>query len=163
VSLTTFAIAPATTADDLAAVARLFRAYAAALPVDVGYQGFDAELASLPGRYAPPAGALLLARAPDDAPLGCVALRPLEAGACEMKRLYVAPGGRGLGLGRTLVAAVIAAAERIGYREMRLDTLPGMAAAIALYRATGFSPVAPYYPTPVAGTLFFARTLGAAR
>ncbi len=80
-----------------------------------------------------------------------------------MKRLYVAPGGRGLGVGRALVAAVLAAAERIGYREMRLDTLPGMTAAIALYRATGFGPVAPYYPTPVAGTLFFARPLGAAR
>ena len=79
-----------------------------------------------------------------------------------MKRLYVAPEGRGLGVGRRLIDAVLAEARRIGYREMRLDTLPDMAAAIGLYRAAGFAPIPPYYPTPVAGTLFFARSLAGA-
>lgn len=156
-------IAPARTAADLADVADLFRAYAAALPVDLAYQDFAAELATLPGRYAPPGGALLLARATDGPALGCVALRALGGGACEMKRLYVAPRGRGLGLGRRLAEAAIAAAEAAGHREMRLDTLPSMAAAQGLYRALGFEPVAPYYATPVAGTLFLARPLGGGR
>jgi GNAT superfamily N-acetyltransferase len=152
-------IAPAATADDLADAARLFAAYAAALDVDLGYQGFAAELAGLPGKYAPPAGALLLARDADGRPLGCVALRPLAAGVGEMKRLYVAPAARGLGLGRALVAAVVAEARRIGYREIRLDTLSTMADAMALYRRAGFAEIAPYYDTPVEGTRFFARSL----
>ena len=138
----------------------LFRAYATSLDVDLGYQDFDAELAGLPGKYAPPAGELLLARDPAGGALGCVALRPLDVpGACEMKRLYVAPAARGRGLGRGLVAAVLAAARAAGYAEIRLDTLPSMAEAATLYRRFGFEPISPYYPTPVAGTLFFARPL----
>lgn len=153
-----FRIAPASAAD-LAAVAKLFRAYAAGLSVDLAYQGFAAELAGLPGRYAPPGGALLLARGPDGAPLGCVALRALEPGVAEVKRLYVAPAGRGHGLGRALALAVLAEATRLGHREARLDTLPEMAAAQALYRALGFAPVPAYYASPVAGTRFLARPL----
>jgi ribosomal protein S18 acetylase RimI-like enzyme len=145
---------------DLVDVAALFQAYAASLPVDLGYQDFAAELAGLPGKYAPPKGALLIARAPDGAPLGCVALRPLpDPGASEMKRLYVAPAARGLGLGRALAEAITAEAARLGYREIRLDTLPTMASAIGLYETLGFSRTAPYYDTPVEGTLFLARPL----
>lgn len=155
-----FGIAPATATGDLAAVAELFRAYATSLDVDLAYQGFEEELRTLPGKYAPPRGALLLARAPAGAALGCVALRPMDDPAqCEMKRLYVASEGRGSGLGRALVDAVIAEARRIGYREMRLDSLPTMTAAIALYRAWGFQEIPPYYETPVAGTVFLRRYL----
>jgi GNAT superfamily N-acetyltransferase len=148
-------ILPAESAADLAAAVVLFRAYAAALEIDLAYQGFEDELASLPGRYAPPAGALLLARDAAGAAIGCVALRPIEPnGCCEMKRLFVAPEGRGAGLGKSLVEAVIAEAQRIGYREMRLDTLPQMTGAIALYRRFGFEPMPAYYETPVVGTIF---------
>ncbi len=146
--------------DDLPAVRALFEAYAASLPVDLGYQGFAAELAGLPGAYAPPEGALLLARGQDGTPLGCVALRPMaEAGCCEMKRLFVAPAARGSGLGAALVRALIAAAQARGYREIRLDSLPFMVEAIALYRREGFREVAPYHATPVAGTVFLGRAL----
>ena len=156
-------IAAAKGPDDVEAVRRLFGAYAASLPVDLAYQDFASELASLPGKYAAPAGALLLARTPDGAALGCVALRPMaHAGCCEMKRLYVAPEARGLGLGRALLAAILAEAERLDYGEIRLDTLPTMTAAIAMYREAGFVPVAPYYDTAPAGTIFLGRVLGRA-
>lgn len=154
-----FTIAPVETPADLRAVSALFAAYAAALPIDLGYQDFSTELASLPGKYAPPTGALLLARDAAGIPIGCVAMRPLAPAICEMKRLYVSQEGRGLGLGLALAEAIIAAAGRAGYREMRLDTLPSMTEAISLYRRLGFMPIAPYYATPIAGTLFFARSL----
>ncbi len=155
-----FRIAPVRTADDLAAAVALFRAYAASLEIDLSYQDFAAEMEAMPGKYAPPAGELLLARYAGGTPVGCVGLRPIEPrGCCEMKRLYVAPEGRGGGLGETLVDAILRAAERIGYREMRLDTLPSMAAAIALYRKFGFEPIEPYYETPVTGTIFMRRSL----
>jgi ribosomal protein S18 acetylase RimI-like enzyme len=157
-----FRIASVRTADDLEAVAALFQAYAASLSVDLAYQGFAEELAGLPGKYTPPAGALLLAREPLGHSLGCVALRPMPREACcEIKRLYVSPEARGLGLGRALIAAILDAASAIGYREARLDTLPDMAAAIALYRNAGFAPIAPYYDSPVQGTIFLGRALGA--
>lgn len=158
-----FTIAPACAPADLAAVAELFRAYAASLPVDLGYQDFDLELAALPGKYAPPAGVLLLARDGAGAPLGCVALRPLAAdGACEMKRLYVDPAARGSGLGRRLARRIVEAARGLGYRELRLDTLPSMSAALTLYVELGFVETAPYYaPTPD-GTVFLALDLDAA-
>jgi ribosomal protein S18 acetylase RimI-like enzyme len=147
-------------ADDLDDVRSLFRAYAASLSVDLAYQGFDAELAGLPGDYAAPRGALLLAHDPEGGAVGCVALRPMaETGCAEIKRLYVAPAGRGAGLGRALARAVIGEARRLGYRRVRLDTLPDMAEAIALYRSLGFAEVAPYYATPVAGTLFLGLDL----
>jgi ribosomal protein S18 acetylase RimI-like enzyme len=153
-------IAPVRTADDLAATIALFRAYAASLDVDLSYQNFEEEMAAMPGKYAPPAGELLLARDAAGVVIGCVGLRPIEPdGCCEMKRLYVAPEGRGSGLGQALVDTLVEVAERIGYREMRLDTLPSMAGAQALYRKLGFEVMAPYYETPVAGTLFMRRAL----
>lgn len=153
-------IAPAAGAEDMAVLTQLFRGYAASLPVDLGYQDFEDELAALPGKYAPPGGALLLARDTDGAALGCVGLRALdEQGLCEMKRLYLLPAARGLGLGRALAEAAIAEARRLGYRALRLDTLPSMAQAIDLYRQMGFERIAPYYaPTPP-GTVFMALKL----
>jgi ribosomal protein S18 acetylase RimI-like enzyme len=153
-------IVPADGERDLNVVRNLWRAYADALGVDLAFQGFEAELAVLPGRYAPPAGALLLARDAARRDLGCVALRPIAPpGCCEMKRLSVPPECRNRGIGRRLVEAVIDQAQRIGYREMRLDTLPTMKDAIALYEAAGFTPIAPYYETPIAGTIFYGRPL----
>lgn len=153
-------LASATSSADLQAVAGLMRAYADWLGIDLSFQDFEAELATLPGKYAPPAGALLLARLSDGEAVGCVALRPLpEAGCCEMKRLYVAPEGRGLGLGRRLAEAIIAEARRRGYCEMRLDTLPSMESAIAIYRRLGFVDMEPYYDTPVPGTVFLRLDL----
>ena len=155
-----FRIAPAATPADLAAVRLLFQAYADGLGVDLGYQDFPTELSTLPGKYAPPAGALLLARDAGGTPIGCVAIRPAGAdGGCEMKRLYVAPAARGLGLGRALLDAVLGEAARLDYREIRLDTLPTMTEAIAMYRRHGFAPIAPYYEGAPAGTLFLARAL----
>jgi ribosomal protein S18 acetylase RimI-like enzyme len=155
-----FEIVPVRTADDLAMTGALFIAYAASLDVDLSYQDFDSELATMPGQYAPPEWELLLARALDGRPIGCVALRPIApAGCCEMKRLYVSPLARGFGLGKALAEALIDAAERIGYREMRLDSLPSMTGAQALYRKLGFTETDPHYDTPVAGTLFMRRPL----
>ena len=155
-----FEIVPVRTPDDLTATVALFIAYAASLEVDLAYQGFDAELAAMPGQYGPPEGELLLARAVDGRPIGCIALRPIaSAGCCEMKRLYVSPLVRGHGVGKALVEALIDVAGRIGYREMRLDSLPSQTGAHALYRALGFEIAESYYDTPVAGTLFMRRPL----
>lgn len=146
--------------EDLAAVIKLFRAYAASLDVDLSYQNFEAEMEAMPGKYAPPAGVLLLARDSNGTPLGCVGLRPIEPErCCEMKRLFVSPESRGIGLGERLVKAVVREAERIGYQEMRLDTLPSLTAAIALYRKLGFEEIDPYYDSPIAATFFMRRTL----
>jgi ribosomal protein S18 acetylase RimI-like enzyme len=154
-----FSIRPAV-AHEMAAVASLFRDYEAALGVDLAYQGFQAEVTSLPGLYAPPDGALLIAVSPPANPLGCVAVRKLpEAGACEMKRLYVAPSTRGMGLGQALAVAAIDAAKRAGYRTMCLDTLPPMVSAQGLYRSLGFEATPAYYNTPVPDTLFMRKTL----
>jgi GNAT superfamily N-acetyltransferase len=148
------------TDDDIAAVADLFRGYAESLPVDLAYQDFAAELAGLPGKYAPPKGALLLARGGDGSPLGCVALRAIaHEGCCEMKRLFLLPAARGTGLGRALAEAAIAEARRLGYTELRLDTLPTMQAAQRLYEQLGFRRIAPYYGPVPDGTIFMALTL----
>jgi putative acetyltransferase len=145
---------------DLAEIRRLLAAYASSLGFSLEFQDFDRELAELPGAYAPPRGALLVARV-DGAAAGCVALRPLDSGACELKRLYVASEHRGLGLGGLLAATVISEARRLGYRRMRLDTTPGMEPAQALYERLGFRDIAPYRANPVAGTRFMELELDA--
>lgn len=157
-----FLINPVRSVSDLEAILLLFNAYASSLTVDLAYQDFSRELADMPGKYAPPAGELLLARdARNGEAMGCVGLRPLETnGCCEMKRLYVAPHARGIALGKALVSAVIQEATRIGYREIRLDTMPTMIAAIALYRQAGFVEIDAYYDTPVGCTTFMAQPLG---
>ena len=155
-----FDIAPVRSAADLEATVQLFKAYAASLAIDLAYQDFAAELAGMPGKYAPPAGELLLARDPQGRPSGCVGLRPLATdGCCEIKRLYVPPAGRGRGLGARLLGAILKTEARIGYREVLLDTLPEMVEAIALYRRLGFEVIAPYYETPIAGTTFMRQSL----
>lgn len=159
-SSASFQIIPVRTQDDLEATKSLFNAYAASLGINLSYQNFVAEMAAMPGKYAPPKGELLLARDKDGAAIGCVGLRPLDDdGVCEMKRLYVAPEGRGLGLGRALAEDIVQTARRIGYREMRLDTLPSLTAAIALYQDMGLVAIPAYYDTPIAGTLFFSLRL----
>lgn len=154
-----FHIAPVARALDLDATVALFREYAASLPVDLSYQNFDQEIADVAGKYGAPGGALLLARGPDGAAAGCVALRPLAPGRCEMKRLYVAPAARGTGLGRALTLAIIGEARARGYRELVLDTLPSMQAAIALYRELGFRNTEAYYPGAPAGTVYLSLAL----
>ncbi|MBO6757625.1 MAG: GNAT family N-acetyltransferase [Roseibium sp.] len=148
------------TPDDLDHVKALFRAYVDWLAIDLSYQGFEEELAGLPGKYAPPTGALFLAETQDRPGLGCVAVRPLdEPGICEMKRLYVRDDARGLGLGHRLVDVIVEEARELGYREMRLDTLPSMTGAISLYERHGFKRIPAYYDTPVSETVFFALDL----
>ena len=145
-------------AEDVAAVRGLFLEYRDGLGVDLCFQGFDQELAELPGEYAPPGGRLLVARAEGEA-VACVALRPLGTGTCEMKRLYVRPTRRGRGVGRALAEAVIAEARRAGYERMRLDTLPSMTEAAALYELLGFQDIEPYYENPVPGARFLQLEL----
>jgi putative acetyltransferase len=150
------------TGGDVEQVRRLFVEYQAALGVDLCFQGFAEELATLPGNYSRPGGRLLLAV--DGATiLGGIALRALQGADCEMKRLYVRPEGRGQGVGRMLAAAVIGEARQAGYHRILLDTLPAMKEAQALYRSLGFKEIAPYYPNPIEGTSYMALSLQAGR
>jgi ribosomal protein S18 acetylase RimI-like enzyme len=153
-------IIPATRSEHLATTRALFREYERFLDVDLCFQGFEEELAGLPGKYAPPEGALLLAVEGAEVG-GCVALRALEPRVCEMKRLFVRPGCRGRGLGRALADAIIAAAAAKGYAVMRLDTLPKLQDAIRLYARLGFRTVAPYYPNPLPGVSYWEIELNA--
>jgi putative acetyltransferase len=161
----TAAIRDAATTADLVLARTLFIEYAEWLGVDLGFQGFERELATLPGAYARPRGRLLLAGMPGDA-FGCIALRPLDtegggaSGAIgEVKRLYVRLTARNGGWGRRLVEAVVAEARAIGYRELKLDTLDGMTEARALYGRLGFRECAPYYDNPLAGAVYMTRSL----
>jgi ribosomal protein S18 acetylase RimI-like enzyme len=157
--LSELALAEPTTAADLAQVRRLFQAYADWLAVDLCFQGFERELAELPGAYAPPTGRLLIARVGSDV-VGCVGLRALEPGVCEMKRLWVEPGFGGQGIGRALAESVVAAARVLGYERMRLDTLPErMPAAQHLYRSLGFREIPPYYDNPLDGVTMLELAL----
>jgi putative acetyltransferase len=143
---------------ELEAVRELFVEYAKSLGFSLCFQGFDRELAALPGDCAPPGGALLLATVGDKV-AGCVGVRGLDARRCEMKRLYVRPAFRRTGLGRKLTGAALAAARAAGYRRMYLDTLPAMKEARALYGSLGFTPCAPYYDNSCAGSDCFELEL----
>lgn len=143
---------------DLADIRAMLEEYAASLGVDLSYQDFARELRDLPGDYAPPGGALLVAHL-DAAAVGMVAMRPRGGGRSEMKRLYVRPAARGTGLGRHLADAIIHAARQAGYREMCLDTLPTMRDAQRLYQRLGFRDMPPYYDSPVAGTRYMTLDL----
>jgi len=162
-------IRAAATADDFAQARALFEEYAAWLAVDLCFQGFAEELATLPGAYAPPRGLLMLA-GPADAVIGCIALRPLAtigvasgamamADVAEVKRLYVRPIARGTGLGLRLVQTAITGARGIGYRELKLDTLEQMVEARSLYAKLGFRECAPYYNNPIAGAVYMSLAL----
>jgi putative acetyltransferase len=151
-------IVQAETEPELESARVLFQEYAASLGFDLDFQHFDRELANLPGSYAPPGGRLLLARYGEQI-VACVALRKLGEGMCEMKRLYVKPGFRGLGIGRSLAQAIVAEARQIGYTCMRLDTVPSMRPAQALYRSLGFQEIPPYRYNPIEGATFMELKL----
>ena len=137
-------------AEDVELVRTLFREYVDSLGVDLSFQGFEEEVAALPAGYD-----VLLVAGTD----GCVGVRPFEEGVCEMKRLYVRPSARGTGLGRRLAFAAVEHARALGYRTMRLDTMPSMGAAQALYESLGFVEIPPYRHNPVAGARFMALRL----
>ena len=149
------------TADDskeIAHVRQFFRNYAGWLGVDLSFQNFDEEMASLPGAYAAPNGRLFYIEN-NGQPAGCVGIRPFSEGVCEMKRLYVEPSQRGFGIGRELALAGIKTAKELGYRKILLDTLPAMRIAVKLYRELGFQESPAYYQTPIEGTIFLALDL----
>ena len=152
-------IAQAGSSQEIEQARVLFEEYAAGLGISLCFQNFDKEVAELPGDYAPPSGRLLLAFV-DDQIAGCVALRNLGDGTCEMKRLYLRPSVRGKGMGCELAQAIIDEARQLGYQRMCLDTLPGkMDHALALYRSLGFKEIPPYYDNPVPGATFMELLL----
>ena len=154
-------IVQAESAEQIETARRLFREYAEWLGADLGFQGFSEELASLPGKYAPPRGRLLLALSGDlsGETIGCVALRPFADDACEMKRLYIREPWRRMGVGRGLAQAIIDAAREIGYARMVLDTLAHMTPAVTLYRSLGFQEIPAYYDNPIPGATYFELKL----
>ncbi len=136
----------------------MLREYVEWIGLDLAFQEIEAELAGLPGDYAPPRGAMFVA-VDHSRYLAMIALRQLAGSTCEMKRLYVRPEARGHGLARQLVTRLCDEAKRLGYTEIRLDTLPMMSGAQALYQAQGFVDIEPYYDTPIAGTRFMSRKI----
>src|SRR3954470_6312049 len=154
-----FALVPAETPEQIAAIRELFLEYAQSLGFSLCFQSFDAELAQLPGMYAPPEGRLLLAET-RSSHAGCVGLHALEAGTCEMKRLYVRPAFRGDGVGRLLARRCISEARAAGYKRMRLDTVPSvMGRAVELYRKLGFREIPAYRENPIAGAIYMELEL----
>ncbi len=148
-----FEIASVETDEALEEIRILFREYEASLEFDLDFQNFEEEMAGLPGKYAPPDGGLLMAKAGDD-PSGCVALRKIEDGICEMKRLYVRQRFRGMQIGKALASAIATRAQCIGYDRMRLDTVGSMVKAKSIYAAMGFKEIAPYCHNPVPGATY---------
>ena len=151
-------IAQAKFPDDEPAVRELFLEYAASLPFNLRFQNWEHELAHLAEEYGPPSGCLILAFEAKT-PTACIALRRFEDGICEMKRLYVRPAFRGLGLGRRLAQAILDEARKLQYQRMVLDTVPQMIEAITLYRSLGFREIPPYRLNPIPGALYFEITL----
>jgi ribosomal protein S18 acetylase RimI-like enzyme len=144
--------------ENLKIIRKLFEEYAESLGFDLSFQNFDEELAKLPGEYAPPTGCLLLAMNLDEA-AGCVALRRIDEGVCEMKRLYVRQQFRGKGIGRLLAQKVIERAKKNGYKQMRLDTAPTMNAARGLYKSLEFKEIGAYRYNPLEGAVFMELAL----
>lgn len=151
---TLFRIVPVRSEEDVEATRALFYEYTAWLDLDLTYQSFGAEMASFPGKYAPPKGELFLARTGQGEPVGCAALRCMDKQTCEMKRLFVKDSAKGLGVGKALVFALIDAAKKLGYDYMRLDSLPKMTAALRMYQSLGFVEIQSYYETPIRETIF---------
>lgn len=144
--------------DQVNAIRELFLEYANSLEFDLGFQGFQSEIDSLPGNYSAPKGCVLLALKNSEL-AGCVALKPIDEEICEMKRLFVRPKFQGHGIGRTLVQKILKRAADMGYGKIRLDTVPSMRAAIEMYRAFGFYSIPAYRENPVPGTSYLERTL----
>lgn len=142
------------TDEDVRDALALLKEYVDSLGFDLDFQDFENELAGYPGEYAPPGGCILLARDLEGEAVGCVSLRPIEPGICEMKRMYVVPGVRGRGLGRALAMGLIDQARRMGYAKMRLDTLASLEAANELYRSLGFEEIGPYRHNPFDDAVF---------
>ncbi len=153
------AVAEASSVVDIDDLRTLFIEYQRWLGQDLTFQNFSAELATLPGDYAPPRGCMLLARHVDGTAVAGVAMKPLSAGTCEMKRLFVRRPWRGTGLGRTLAEAIIEAGRAAGYSRMRLDTFSRLTPATKLYRSLGFREIAPYYENPLDGIIYMEIVL----
>jgi GNAT superfamily N-acetyltransferase len=153
-------IQKATLPEELPAIKRLFQEYADSLSFELDFQDFREELETLPGKYAPPLGTILVAKEKGET-VGCVAVRPLDDGVCEMKRLYVKPSHRGKRLGRDLALAIIEEAKRLGYKTMRLDTVVEMKEASALYRTLGFRTIDAYCYNPLPSAMYFELKLKA--
>jgi ribosomal protein S18 acetylase RimI-like enzyme len=151
-------IVPAATPAQIDQARELLLEYARSLGFDLCFQGFDQELAELPGQYAPPKGRMLLAM-DEGVPAGCVALRESSPGVCEMKRLYVRPRFRSRGVGRRLAESIVREAREAGYKAMRLDTVPWMKEAIAMYESMGFRDIEPYRPNPMPGARYLELDL----
>lgn len=151
-------IIEAKTEEDFSAARKLFKEYAHSLEIDPAFQSYEEELSRMEKIYGPPSGALFLALR-EGSPVGCVGLRKLDELTCEMKRLYVKTEARGRGTGENLCRRSIEKAGMIGYKRMRLDTLPSMSAARALYRKLGFHKIKPYYHNPYSGTTYMEIVL----